>query len=101
MAEQKLLTYKGRPLARQDKMLYYGDMSEKTVAVLTILTAEPYQGLPVSGKVQVQLLSTDETLPIHERILQKSEQNGLYNALDIASIWLDRTNGPKQPEEKA
>ena len=93
MAEQKLLTYKGRPLARKDNMLYYGDMSEKAVVVLMVLSSEKVKDLPISGKVQVQLMSTDPTVDIKDRILNRSEQNGLYNALDIGSIWLDRMLG--------
>ena len=97
MAEQTLLTYKGRPLARQGNTLYYGDMSQEAVVILTVLsTAETVGDLPISGKVQVQLMSTDPTLHMKDRILKKSEQNGLYNALDIGCIWLDRTLGAKQ-----
>lgn len=95
MAEQTLLTYKGRPLARKDKMLYYGDMSEQAVVVLTVLSSEAINDLQISGKVQVQLMSTDPAVPMKDRILKKSEQNGLYNALDIGCIWLDRTLGTK------
>jgi hypothetical protein len=98
MAEQTLLTYKGRPLARQGNTLYYGDMSEQAVVILTVLSSETVGDLPVSGKVQVQLMSTDPTLHMKDRILKKSEQNGLYNALDIGCIWLDRTLGTKQPK---
>ena len=98
MAEQILLTYKGRPLARQGNTLYYGDMSEQAVVILTVLSSETVGDLPVSGKVQVQLMSTDPTLHMKDRILKKSEQNGLYNALDIGCIWLDRTLGTKQPK---
>ena len=98
MADQTLLTYKGRPLARQGNTLYYGDMSEQAVVILTVLSSETVGDLPVSGKVQVQLMSTDPTLHMKDRILKKSEQNGLYNALDIGCIWLDRTLGAKQPK---
>ena len=98
MAEQTLLTYKGRPLARQGNTLYYGDMSEQAVVILTVLSSETVGDLSVSGKVQVQLMSTDPTLHMKDRILKKSEQNGLYNALDIGCIWLDRTLGTKQPK---
>ena len=40
--------------------------------------------------MQVQLLSTDPELRMKERILKKSEKTGLYNAMDIGSVWLER-----------
>lgn len=43
-------------------------------------------------KVSVQLIATDESLPLKERMLNKAERDGLYEALAIASIWLDRHN---------
>ena len=41
-------------------------------------------------KIQVQLLKTDPTIPIMERFVKNSEKRGLYNAMDTASIWLER-----------
>ena len=46
--------------------------------------------MTVADKVQVQLMSTDPELRMKERILKRSEKNGLYNAMDIGSIWLER-----------
>ena len=54
--------------------------------------------MEMASRVSVQMISTDTTKNPAERILKKSEQDGLYNALDIASIWLDRLdkqNGTK------
>ena len=46
--------------------------------------------MTMADKVQVQLLSTDPELRMKERILKKSEKTGLYNAMDIGSVWLER-----------
>jgi len=51
--------------------------------------------MTVADKIQVQLLSTDEELRMSERILKKSEKHGLYNAMDIGSIWLERALSDK------
>ena len=93
MAEKKetLLTYKGKPLVRSGNVLYYGDMAEKCVVMLQILSTKTVGGMAVADKVQVQLLLTDPEVRMKDRILKKSEKNGLYNAMDIGSIWLDRT----------
>lgn len=90
MAEN-ILTYKGKPLVRSGNMLYYGDMSEKCVVVLQVLTTKTVGDMTVAEKVQVQLLSTDPEIRMKDRILKKSEKIGLYNAMDIGSIWLERT----------
>lgn len=90
MAEN-ILTYKGKPLVRSGNMLYYGDMSEKCVVVLQVLTTKTVGDMTVADKVQVQLLSTDPEVRMKDRILKKSEKIGLYNAMDIGSIWLERT----------
>ena len=88
---QSILTYKGKPLVRSGNMLYYGDMSEKCVVVLQVLTTKTVGDMTVADKVQVQLLSTDPEVRMKDRILKKSEKTGLYNAMDIGSIWLERT----------
>ena len=88
---ETILTYKGKPLVRSGNMLYYGDMSEKCVVVLQILTNKTVGDMTVADKIQVQLLSTDPEVRMKDRILKKSEKNGLYNAMDIGSIWLERT----------
>ena len=47
-------------------------------------------GEELPDKIQIQLLKTDPTIPIMERFVKNSEKHGLYNAMDIASIWLER-----------
>ena len=86
----ELSTYKGRPLVRKGNELYYGDMSEKYVVLLQRMTTKKDGDLEIADKVVVQLLSTDTDLRPRERIIKKSEKNGLYNAMDIATIWLER-----------
>lgn len=89
MAE-KFLTYKGRPLVRGGNTIYYGNMSDTYVCVLQIMSNKEENGQEVPDKIQIQLLNTDPDMPILERIVKTSEKHGLYNAMDIASIWLER-----------
>lgn len=98
MAETKLPMYKDKPLVRSGNTLYYGDPSEPCVAMLQIVSSKPgREGKMIADKVLVQLLSTNETLRPQDRILKRAEKPGLYEALAIASIWLDRTlpGGPE------
>ena len=92
MAEKKetLLMYKGRPLVRCGNTLYYGDMAEKCVIVLQVLTTKTVGDMTVADKVQVQLMLTDPEVRMKDRLVKKSDKVGLYNAMDIGSIWLER-----------
>ena len=89
MAEQ-FLTYKGRPLVRGGNTIYYGNMSDEYVCVLQILTEKQENGEQVPDKIQIQLLKTDPEIPIMERFVKNGERRGFYNAMDIATIWLER-----------
>ena len=91
MADNTLM-YKGRPLVRSGNTLYYGDMADKCVIVMQVLSTTKVKDLTVADKVQVQLMSTDPEIRMKDRILKKSEKAGLYDALDIGSIWLDSMN---------
>ena len=94
MAETKsnFLLYKGKPLVRSGNTVYYGHPAEKYVAMLQILgTSGEIAGVPISDRVLVQILSTDESLPPMKRIIKKAEKKGIYQALNIASIWLERS----------
>ena len=84
------LTFKGRPLVRCDKTIYYGDMGDKYVAMLQILGESPFKDTMLPNKVSVQIWSTDDELRPRDRIIKKPEKNNLYDALNIASIWLER-----------
>ncbi len=84
------LTFKGRPLVRCDKTIYYGDMGDKYVAMLQILGEAPFKDTMLPNKVSVQIWSTDDELRPRDRIVKKTEKNNLFDALNIASIWLER-----------
>ena len=88
--KQAFLTYKGRPLVRSGNVLYYGDMADTCVVMLQILSTKEMGDMTMADKVQVQLLSTNPDLRMKDRILKKSEKIGLYNAMDIGAIWLER-----------
>lgn len=89
------LTYKGKPLVRQGNTLYYGDMSEKYVIMLQIMDTKKLDDLELANKVVVSLMYTDPEIRTRDRIVKKSEKTGLYNAMDIGAIWLERALASK------
>ena len=86
----EFLTYKDKPLVRNGKTLYYGNMSDKFVIMFQILNTKDVDGLAVADRVSVQLINTDPDVRPHDRIAQKTEKKGLYSAMDIGKIWLER-----------
>ena len=57
---------------------------------MQILTTKEENGVQVADKVHVVLMSTDASKPLPERVVRQSAKNGLYSALDIGNIWLER-----------
>lgn len=92
----KFLMYKGKPLVRSGNTLYYGNMTDSVVVMMQIQNTKKVNDMDVADKVTVQLMKTDPTLRARERIVKKSEKDGLYNAMDIGSIWLERALADEQ-----
>lgn len=93
MAEKEkneFLMYKGKPLVRNGDTIYYGNMSDDFVIMMRIASKKEFGGYDLASKVTVQLLSTDPDASAKERIIKTSEKKGLFAAMDIAEIWLDR-----------
>ena len=95
MAAAKPLLYKGLPLRRKDNLIYYGNMSDKYIVMLQILDTEPVEDLSLAKRVSVQLQLTDPDIRSRDRVVKKGEKEGLYTALDLGAVWLERarTNG--------
>jgi hypothetical protein len=82
--------YRGHPLVRCGDTIYYGSLADPFVVMLKISTKKTVGDMQAADKVIVALMSTAEDLGPLERIQQRCERRGLYNAIDIASVWLDR-----------
>ena len=98
MAEVKKgegLVYKNHPLRRIDNLIYYGSMADKYIVMLQILSTKNVDGLEMADKVSVQLQLTDPDLKSRDRVVKKSEKESLYDAMDIASVWLERALASK------
>lgn len=91
MAEEKaVLMYKGIPLMRKENVIYYGSMADTHIVMLQILESKKVGDTDVSTRVSVQLQLTDPTARPRDRIVKKSEKNGLYTALNVGQVWLTR-----------
>jgi hypothetical protein len=46
--------------------------------------------MDIATRVSVQLQLTDPAARSRDRIVKKSEKDGLYTALDVGCVWLER-----------
>jgi hypothetical protein len=65
-------------------------MSQKYVIMLQVLSSEKKGDMKLSQRVSIQLQYTDPEISSKDRVLKSAERDGLFNAMDIAAIWLDR-----------
>ncbi len=90
MSEKNVLTYKGHPLMRKDNLIYFGSMADSHIVMLQILESKKMGDTDVATRVSVQLQLTDPAAKSRDRIVKKSEKTGLYTALDVGCVWLER-----------
>lgn len=90
MEEQKLLTYKGKPLVRQGRFLFYGNPDDPYILFMNILDTKKVGDLEVATRVLVQIQDTDDEKMFNDKILKQCEKRSLCDALDIGVIWLER-----------
>ena len=90
MAESNTLTFKGRPLMRKDNLIYYGSMADSHIILLQIVDYKKVGDTDVANKVSIQLQLTDPNVKGRAQIVKKTEKVGLYTALDVAAVWLER-----------
>ena len=95
MAKSKELVYKGHPLRRKDNLIYFGSMADKYIVMLQILDTKKVKDLDMATRVSVQLQLTDPDLKSRDRVIRKTEKDGLYPAMDVATVWLERALAEK------
>ncbi|MBQ8296712.1 MAG: hypothetical protein IJX77_02895 [Ruminococcus sp.] len=88
---EKFYTYKGYPLVRNGKTIYYGYMSDPYVIMMQVLSTKKDGAEEVSDKIRVVLMSTDPSLnPLEACKKNADREGGLYEALDTALVWLEK-----------
>ena len=88
--EKEVLMYKGHPLMRKDNLVYYGSMGDSHIVMLQVLESKKVNDTDIATRVSVQLQLTDPAARSRDRVVKKSEKDGLYTALDLGCVWLER-----------
>ena len=88
----KFFTYKGYPLVRCGRTIYYGYMSDPYVIMIQIMSSKKDGEDTITDKVRIVQMSTDPQKNPMEACVKNSEREcGLYEALDTAGVWLEKS----------
>ena len=81
--------YQGKPLVRENNAYCYGDMNDKAVLFLIVLTTKEVNGEQIPDDILMQLISTSD--PSH--VIKQAQKKGLYETLDVGMVWLKKELG--------
>lgn len=81
----KYLMYKGRPLVREGNTICYGDMNEKCILILEIMSYKGEGDDKVPDKILVQVIDAKDPT----KIIKQAAKTGLYDAFSMGVIWLE------------
>ena len=81
--------YKGRPIVRRNNVIYYGFLDDKFLVQMVVQDTEKIMDTEIASKVSVQLQTNNTKLQGKERMIKKSEREGLFAALDLGAVWLE------------
>ncbi|MBQ3080980.1 MAG: hypothetical protein IJC49_00840 [Clostridia bacterium] len=87
---ENVLTYKGKPLARQGNFIFYGSPEDKYILFMNILETKKDGDMDVASKVLVQIQSTDDTVSFNDKVVKQCEKTNFFDAFEIGMIWLER-----------
>ncbi len=65
-------------------------MSDPYVIFIQILETEEENGEQMTSKVRVVQMDTNEPDPLKAFVKNAERECGLYEALDIANVWLEK-----------
>jgi hypothetical protein len=82
----KYLMYKDRPLVREGDTICYGDMSEKYILVLEIMSYKEEGGHQLPDKILIQVLESED----QTKIFRQGSKEGLFEAFGYGLIWLEQ-----------
>lgn len=87
---EKFMMYKGYPLVRKGDEIYYGYMADPFVIWIRILNETETEGGKTASKVRVIQMDTQATDPMKAFVKNTEKECGLYEALDVANVWLEK-----------
>jgi hypothetical protein len=80
------LEYLGKPLVREGDTICYGDMNEKCILIMEILSYKDKDNQKLPDKIMIQIIDSKDP----NRIIRQGSYNGLHDAFSMGLIWLDQ-----------
>ena len=85
LVEGKYLEYLDKPLVREGDTICYGDMNEKCILILEIMSYKEVDGKRVPKNILIQVIDSKDP----NKIIKQGMKDGLYDAFSIGLVWLD------------
>lgn len=83
--EGKYLEYLEKPLVREGNTICYGDMSEKCILVLEIMSYKDVDGKQLPKNILIQVIDSKDPT----KIIKQGSKEGLHDAFTMGLVWLD------------
>ena len=82
----KYLEYRGKPLVREGDTICYGDMNEKCILILEIISYKEVAVKKLPAKIMIQVIDSKDP----NKITRQGSYSGLHDAFTMGEIWLDQ-----------
>ncbi len=81
----KYLEYQGRPLVREGDTICYGDMTEKCILIMEIMSHKEEDGKQVPKDILIQVIDSKDPT----NIIRQGRKEGLHEAFSMGLVWLE------------
>ena len=85
LVEGKYLEYLDKPLVREGDTICYGDMNEKCILILEIMSYKEVDGKQVPKNILIQVIDSKDP----SKIIKQGSKEGLHDAFTMGLVWLD------------
>ena len=85
LVEGKYLEYLEKPLVREGNTICYGDMNEKCILVLEIMSYKDVGDKQLPKDVFIQVIDSKDP----SKIIKQGSKEGLHDAFSLGVVWLD------------
>ncbi len=85
LVEGKFLEYLDKPLVREENTICYGDMNDKCVLILEIMSYKKEGDKELPDNVLIQVIDSKDP----NKIIKQGSKKGLHDAFSIGLVWLD------------
>ena len=85
LLDGKYLMYKNKPLVREGDTICYGDMSEKCILILEIMSYKKVGNEDIPNDILIQIVDSKDP----SNVLKQGSKKGLNDAFSFGLVWLD------------